>query len=151
MRFNKGRNQAPQSWMLPKGQAQTFVPDKDGVLRIQAGRAWVTMGRSHLCSDPVAQTLMVGDDLFLDATARLPLRAGQTIVVEPWSIDPAEGVALAWDVVLSNSAQRWQLTVVQPAHELAQGLVQAGLAFGKMLQGLFGYTSLRLPRPPTLR
>ena len=151
MRFNTGRHQAPQSWLLPKGQAQTFVPDKDGVLHIQSGRAWVTMGRSHPCFDAAARTGMADDDLFLDATARLPLRAGQTIVVEPWSIDPAEGVALAWEVVLSSRTRRWQLTVVQPAHELVQGLVKAGLAFAKMLQGLFGYTSLLLPRPPTLR
>ena len=151
MRFNTGRYQAPQSWLLPKGQAQTFVPDKEGVLRVQSGRAWVTMSRSHLCSDPVARTWMADDDLFLDATASLPLRAGQTIVVESWSIDPAEGVTLAWDAVLSSSAQRWQLTVAQPAQELAQGLIQAGFAFTKMLQGLLGYTSLLLASPPTLR
>jgi len=151
MSFNTGKGQAPQSWLLSQGQAQTFTPDRDGVLRVQSGRAWVTMNRSYPCSDPVARTWMADDDLFMDATASLSLRAGQTIVVESWSIDPAAGVTLAWEVVSNSRAQRWQLTVVQPAHELAQGLVQAGLAFAKMLQGLLGCTSLLLARPPTLR
>jgi hypothetical protein len=110
------------------------------------------MNRSDQRFEPVARPAIADDDLFLDSTTNLPLRAGQTIVLESWSVGPAADVTLVWEVVVSSTGtHRWQQTVVQPAHELAQGLRLAGLAFAKMLQGLLGYTSLLLVHPYKLR
>ena len=144
MGFRTDVRQAPESWVLAEGQAQTLSPDTAGVLRIQSGRAWVTLQYSARHSDALARPPM-DDDLFLDSAASLPLRARQIIVLEPWSAGPAAGVTLVWEVAQANSrSQRWQETVVQPAHEFGRGLIHAGLAFAKMVQGLLGYTALLL-------
>ena len=141
MSFNTSTCQAPRSWVLAKGQAQTFAPDTAGVLRIQSGRAWVTMNCSSHHSESVTRPPIADDDLFLDSTTSLPLRAGQIIVLESWSVMPAADVTLVWEaVLLSASTQRWQQSVVQPARELAQGLIQAGRAFVKIVKGLWGYS-----------
>jgi len=103
MRFNTDRCQTPQSWVLPKGQAQTFASDTSGVLRIQSGRVWVTMNRSLQRFEPVARPAIADDDLFLDSTTSLPLRAGQTIVLESWSVGPAADATLVWEVVVSSA------------------------------------------------
>jgi hypothetical protein len=147
MSFNTGSRPTPQSWVLPNGQAQTFVSDTAGVLRIQSGRAWVTMNCSTQYSESVARPPIADDDLFLDSTTSLPLQAGQIIVLESWSVRPATDVTLVWEaVVLNASTQRWQQSVLQPAHELAQGLIQAGRAFVKMVQGLLVCTLLPAPQ-----
>jgi hypothetical protein len=72
--------------------------------------------------------------------------------LEPWSVVPAAEVTLVWaSVEASSRTQRWQQTVAQPAHELAQGLIQAGLAFAKMVQGLLGFTLQLLTLSDKLR
>lgn len=152
MRSNQDIRQAPCCWVLPTGQAQTFTSDTAGVLRVPSGRAWVTVSRPYLHHLVAVRPANADDDVFLDSKASLSLQAGQTVVLESWSVEPAAGVTVAWEVVLSStSPQRWQQTVVQPARELAQGLAQAGNAFTKMLQGLFGYISLLQKNPDKLR
>jgi hypothetical protein len=151
MKFNTDSRQATRSWSLPKDHAQTFTPNTAGILRIQSGRAWVTINRSRQYADRVEQAAIAEDDLFLDCTTSLPLQAGQAIVLEPWTKDAADGVTLAWEVAVSNNAKCWQRTVAEPAHEITQGLRQTGLAFTKVRQGLLSYTAMLLARPSTLR
>ncbi len=152
MSFNADRHETSRSWVLSRGQAQTFVANTTGVLRVSSGRAWVTLNHARPHSEPVAQPAIANDDLFLDSTSNLSLQAGQVIVLEAWSVEPATELTLVWEAAtFSTSTRRWQQTVAQPAHELAQGLVQAGLALAKMVQGLFSYTLLLLTRPYKLR
>ena len=143
MSFNKDRCKVSGTWVVPNGQAQTFVADVAGVLRVSLGRAWVTLDRSRQGFVSVARPAMADDDLFLDATANLPLGAGQAIVLESLSTESASNLTLVWEATVPvSSSQRWQQTVAQPAHELSQGMMQVVLALGKIVQGLVGYTLL---------
>ena len=75
-----------QSWVLPQGCAQTFVPVAAGVLRVTAGRAWVTLGQG-----------LAGDDVFLERNASMPLRAGQAVVLEAWLQESEAQLQLEWE------------------------------------------------------
>ena len=82
-----------QTWVLPQGRAQTFKPNAAGVLRVTAGRAWVTLGKG-----------LAGDDVFLAANASLALQAGQVVVLEPWPLEPAAQLGLVWEVATEGTA-----------------------------------------------
>ena len=142
MNCNTDRRTASRSWVLPQGQALTFTPTTAGVLRVPCGRAWVTLSRRPQRSATVAPPAPMEDDVFLDPNTSLPLRAGETIVLESWPDAPATGLRLVWEAaVLRPGVQQWQQTVAQPARELAQGLLQAGHGFASMLRGLWGYAA----------
>lgn len=146
MQLSNTRHQASLSWLLPQGQAQTFVPRTPGTLRVIAGRAWVTMSHPHQAPAPEVLPVPAEYDLVLEPTASLPLRAGQTVVMEAWSAEAATAAALVWEAaVFGPAAQQWQQTVSKPAHELAQGLRRDALAFGKMVRGFLGYITFALP------
>jgi len=66
----------PGRWLLRAGEAITVHARAAGVLHITQGRVWITLDGPH--PQPGAD-----NDLFLQAGARLPLRAGQRAVVEP--------------------------------------------------------------------
>jgi Protein of unknown function (DUF2917) len=97
-----------QCWVLPPGRAQTFISGAAGVLRVTAGRAWVTLGQG-----------LAGDDVFLDGSTSLALQAGQVVVVEFWPLEPAAQLGLVWEAVPLGSL----LTV--PPIELLQVLARS--------------------------
>ena len=73
----------PKSWLdgdvrLPAGRALTLQARQAGVLRIMQGRVWITF--SHADQD---LRVRAGDH-FCSAGERLPLSAGDTVVMEPW-------------------------------------------------------------------
>ena len=62
---------------LPAGQATSFVPKRDVVLRVSQGQAWVTLGLG--LSNQGA--LKAGDQI-VQAGQTVLLKAGQSVVVE---------------------------------------------------------------------
>lgn len=100
------------SWKLPAGRALSLRPAAAGELLIARGRAWVT------CSGPHAP----GEgDLFLEAGDRLPVAAGDQLVIEPWGRATQDALWFSW----VPSAR----PVATPAHRaLAQPLSDLRLA-----------------------
>ena len=71
------------SWVLPAGHAVTLdVPDASA-LAITQGRVWATFDGPH---QGPANDL---GDVVLSAGERISLRAGQRVVIEPWSVGGA--------------------------------------------------------------
>lgn len=62
---------------LSIGQATSFVPQRDAVLRISQGAAWVTLGLG--LSNEAGQK---AGDVVLQAGQTLQLKAGQSVVLE---------------------------------------------------------------------
>ena len=75
------------SWVLPAGHAVTLdVPDASA-LAITQGRVWATFDGPH---HGPANDL---GDVVLSAGERLSLRAGQRVVIEPWSAGGGAGAS----------------------------------------------------------
>ncbi|MEG0920607.1 MAG: DUF2917 domain-containing protein [Comamonas sp.] len=74
---------AAEMCSLPVGQAASFVPRRDVVLRVSKGQAWVTLG--------VGMTneggLKSGDQI-VQAGQTMVLKAGQSVVIEGKSQEP---------------------------------------------------------------
>ena len=67
------------SWVLPAGRAITLDVTDASALAITQGRVWATFDGPH---QGPANDL---GDVILNAGERLPLHAGQRVVIEPWS------------------------------------------------------------------
>ena len=114
-------------WTLAPARALTLRPRRDGVLRIARGAAWATRGGPH------AGTAEGGPegDLLLAPGARLALRAGDTLVLEPIAAggEPAGVVAFDW-------------------HE-STALGGAAQAFARLARGMLRWSGGRLARRPS--
>lgn len=67
-----------------QGEAVTLRAASAGLLRVSAGRVWVT---------PTSTAAHASPDVFLQAGEQLPLSAGQEVVVEGWPSARFEFVA----------------------------------------------------------
>ena len=68
---------------LAAGQATSFVPKRDVVLRVSQGAAWVTLGLGMS-----NEAGLKGGDLILQAGQTVTLKAGQSVVVESKTDQP---------------------------------------------------------------
>lgn len=68
---------ASEMRILPAGKAVSFVPQRDTVLRISEGTAWITLGLG-LSNEASLQA----GDLVLHAGHSVVLKAGQSVVIE---------------------------------------------------------------------
>ncbi|MCM5679326.1 DUF2917 domain-containing protein [Schlegelella sp. S2-27] len=80
-----------------KGEAVTLRAASAGLLRVSAGRVWVT---------PTSTAAHASRDVFLQAGEQLPLAAGQEIVVEGWPSARFELVAVPHAAGAIASLQR---------------------------------------------
>lgn len=134
------------AWSMERGTARSFRPRTAGLLRVTSGRAWATLTQS--ASSPQARWCPELDpgDLFVGPGSALPLRAGQTVVIESWPTDRDPCTCLAWEAAApSPAALLWQDAVRQPAQELGRSLLQAAAASARLLQGLSGCLSTLIP------
>jgi hypothetical protein len=128
------------AWSMDRGTARSFRPGSAGVLRVTSGRAWATL--SPAAASPQARWSPELDpgDIFVGPGSALPLRAGQTVVVESWPTDRDNCTCLVWEAAApSPGALRWQGAVGQPAQELGRSLLQAAAAAARLVRGLSGY------------
>lgn len=125
-------------WCLDARRAMTLRPQVSSRLHITQGRAWVTLGLPHRGSGKES------GDVVLAAGESLSVPAGARLVMEPWQPASAGPVRFDWCAEPQDRAvrrpDRFAREVVAPARDLALALGQAGLAFGRLLRGLFGYS-----------
>ena len=76
-RASRAASAAAEMRILPTGKAISFVPQRDTVLRISEGTAWVTLGLG-LSNEASLQA----GDLVLHAGHTVVLKAGQSVVIE---------------------------------------------------------------------
>jgi hypothetical protein len=76
--------------LLAKGLALTFCPRSAGHLRVGGGRAWVTFDITK--GSPVADA----GDHFVIPGRDLPVRAGQSVVIESWPQAGGDSIRLMW-------------------------------------------------------
>ena len=74
------------AWNLPRGRAVSVTLRAATVLRATSGRAWVTQDAP----------LGAPGDYFVFPGHDLPLRAGQSVVIEAWPYPGQDEVALQW-------------------------------------------------------
>lgn len=89
-------NASPTSTLLQlcKGRALTFRAERAGVLRVTSGRVWATLNPHDT------------RDLVVTPGCELPLRAGQTVVMESWAMGASSTSVLEWEPVYTRSAVR---------------------------------------------
>ena len=119
-------DRCPGAWRLGAGQAVALHPREASRLVVRRGRVWVTLGD--------------GLDHVLAEGASLPVPAGARVVAEAWGADVAfdwagQPVRLPLPVAPAGFAQR----VGTPARELVGSVAQAGLAAGRLAQGLVAW------------
>jgi len=130
------------AWTLAKGAAQTLYARTDGVLRVQSGRAWVTVTVPTNSPQPRWRTDLSPGDVFVQAGGVLALQAGQTAVVESWPLHADQTTALEWQAAArSAGAERWQPGVVVPLREAGAAAVLMAQALMRVVAGLAGYTA----------
>ena len=129
---------AARGWRLDARRAMTLRPHVPSRLHITQGRAWVTLGLPHLGAGNES------GDLMLTAGESLSVPAGARLVVEPWQPGSAETVLFDWcaepEARALAQADRFGREVVAPSRELGVALGHAGLAFARLVRGLFGYS-----------
>ena len=126
-----------RGWRLDTRRAMSLRPQVPSRLHITQGRAWVTLGQAHEGAGNES------GDLVLNAGESLAVPAGARLVMEPWQ--PGAGpVRFDWcaepEARSPEPAGRFGREVVAPSRELGVALGQAGLAFARLLRGLFGYS-----------
>ena len=126
-----------RGWRLDTRRAMSLRPQVPSRLHITQGRAWVTLGQAHEGAGNES------GDLVLNAGESLAVPAGARLVMEPWQ--PGAGpVRFDWcaepEARSPEPAGRFGREVVTPTRELGVALGQAGLAFTRLLRGLFGYS-----------
>lgn len=88
---------AAATWQLAKGRVLRVRVREAGVLRVSSGQAWVTLDRVH------GDTLADAGDLFVSPGHDLPLRAGQSLVLEAWSAGAQGSMGLSWEPVAQSA------------------------------------------------
>jgi hypothetical protein len=126
-----------RGWRLDARRAMSLRPQVPSRLHITQGRAWVTLGQAHQGAGNES------GDLVLAAGESLAVPAGARLVMEPWQ--PGAGpVRFDWcaepETRSREQAGRFGREVVAPSRELGVALGQAGLAFARLVRGLFGYS-----------
>ena len=126
-----------RGWRLDTRRAMSLRPQVPSRLHITQGRAWVTLGQA-----PKGAANESGD-LVLSAGECLTVPAGARVVMEPWQ--PSAGpVRFDWcaepEARSGVQAGRFGREVVTPSRELGVALGQAGLAFARLVRGVFGYS-----------
>lgn len=124
-------------WRLDAHRAMSLRPQVPSRLHITQGRAWVTLGQAHKGAGNES------GDLVLNAGESLAVPVGARLVMEPWQ--PGAGpVRFDWcaepEARSREQAGRFGREVVTPSRELGLALGQAGLAFARLIRGLFGYS-----------
>lgn len=119
-------DRCPGAWRLGAGEAIALHPREAGRFQVRRGRAWVTLGD--------------GLDHVLAAGASLSVPAGARLVAEAWGADlgfdwQGQAVPVPLPVAPAGFAQR----VGAPARELVGSVAQAGLAAGRLAQGLVAW------------
>lgn len=124
-------------WQLTAGRAISLRPRVAGMLRITQGQVWATLDR------PQQGAGNESGDHFLLPGQRLPVDAGQHLVLEPWPDSGEAAVYFEWTPVaaaVTASAARWNAAVIEPLLEVGQAVLMAGRALGRLALGLAGYT-----------
>ena len=132
-------------WTLAPARALTLRPRRDGVLHLARGAAWATRTGPH------AGTAEGGPqgDLLLAPGTRLPLRAGDALVLESIAAgdEPARVVAFDWrESAARHTAPAWHEAVARPAHDLTRALGEAAHAFARLARGALHWAGGRLAR-----
>ncbi|KRC10089.1 hypothetical protein ASE11_22370 [Hydrogenophaga sp. Root209] len=127
-----------RGWRLDARRAMTLRPHVASRLHITQGRAWVTLGVPHQGAGNES------GDLMLAAGESLTVPAGARLVMEPWQPASAAPVRFEWcaepEARAVERPDRFGREVVTPSRELGVALGQAGLAFARLMRGLFGYS-----------
>ena len=105
---HQGRS-APARLGLACGQALSWTPRRPAVLRVSAGRVWVTLGTGGVAHPSAA------GDRFLEPGETLVVPAGCRVVLEPVGTDRD-----AW-VTLGDDADRPAATSGAPRHHRLAG------------------------------
>lgn len=126
-----------RGWRLDTRRAMSLRPRVPSRLHIIQGRAWVTLGKAHEGAGNES------GDVVLCAGESLVVPAGARLVMEAWQ--PSAGpVRFDWcaepDDRSLDEVDRFGREVVTPSRELWVALRQAGLAFARLVRGLFGYS-----------
>lgn len=123
------------NWAIKTGQALTLHPRTAGVLRVRAGRIWLTQDGPHAHGAGQA-----AGDQFLESGASVCLLPGQRVVLEAWPQAAGCGTWFAWDPKPSCAslgvAQLWQQGVQEPLQELGRAVVPVAQALGRLAWGL---------------
>lgn len=112
-------------WKLAAGRALTLAPLQPGALHITHGSAWATLAGPHARRE---------GDLFLAAPAVLPLKAGQSVVIEPLQRGESGDLAFDWVPALAAAPQRVAARVgavqslAQPSADFLRELAALGAA-----------------------
>lgn len=120
-------------WRLAPGRVVSLHPCEDGELQITQGRVWATLDVTHS-----GHGNELGDH-FLHSGHRLPVRAGQHLVVEAYDKTP---VCFEWasiSLARIEGSSRWSQEVKQPCRDMTLGLAMAGSALVRLVIGLAGY------------
>lgn len=127
----------PRGWRLDARRAMSLHPRLPSRLHITQGSAWVTLGRPHQGAGNES------GDLVLSAGDSLAVPAGARLVMEPW-LPGGDPVRFDWcaepEARSREQTGRFDREVVAPSRELGVALGQAGLAFARLVRGLFGYS-----------
>jgi hypothetical protein len=126
-----------RGWRLDARRAMSLRPNVPSRLHITQGRAWVTLGKAHEGAGNAS------GDLVLSAGESVLVPAGARLVLEPWQ-PGADPVRFDWcaepEGPTADPAGRFGREVVAPSRELGVALGQAGVAFARLIRGLFGYS-----------
>lgn len=117
-------------WKLPAAAALRLRAAQDGELRIAHGRVWATFDGAGLGG------ALTGDH-FLSRGEALPLRAGQTLVIESFGVGHAASAYFGWQPALQLAAEPGREALwVRPLAELRQAGALVAHALGALIGGL---------------
>ena len=122
------------SWTFSSERAVMLGTRSGGFLRVDTGAVWLTLDGPHERR---------AGDLFLEAGARMPIAAGQRVVLEPVARAGTREAAIDW--LPAVVPEGWPAAVAQPAADLRLAAGAAGLAlraaagaFVRLAGGLLG-------------
>ena len=131
---------------LSAGKAMRLRAARRSVLHISQGRLWATFDGPHhgAANDQGDLVLSPGDSLDLAPGRSLVVQSWDALAADPvrFSLDPVreDDLSGSQDVLLALT--RWQATVLEPAHRLAESARQFVRALAGLLWGLVSYAEL---------